>query len=262
MTQYNPLLELYQQNYVIPYSENFDYYVIGDVHGCFMEYFTLYTILNDSSKARNKVPVIIQLGDIIDRGPSFENVILDDPADFKVMGNHESNFINESLGNTTCKSKSRKDSHDRFNELNEGMKRSVMQALTSRKQFYVLETPEHKYVFTHAPIRNVDENFDVNDVVKLLSKYSLGGFCMRSTEVNNDKIQSIDTKGKRLTFFHGHQSWSYKDINEQIHSQIDRNVKIFNLDSGCVYGDTLTAMRVGDNAVFQVTASRQYVDKH
>ena len=95
--KYNPIVDVLSRHVIKP-EPDCEYYAIGDVHGCAVEYDLLYTKIINDCLARGKRPRIIQLGDMIDRGPYFADLIINDHADFKVMGNHEYNFILEHYG--------------------------------------------------------------------------------------------------------------------------------------------------------------------
>lgn len=248
---------LLEDEFKIPFNKNTDYYAIGDVHGCIEEYKELCSIVTQDSKRRNRDCKIIQLGDMIDRGPSFEQILIDDKADYKIMGNHELNFIAESKGHIQCRSNARKVNHDRFDKLSGIDKKQVVDALNSRKMFLMMKNDSgDTFIFTHAPIKNVEE-YGVSDY-SMLDSTTHSSFCMRSSEVDVNKLQhNVGVKGK-VTMFYGHQSWTYKELIDQVNEQENLRVKSFNLDSGCVYGDSLKAMRLNDESIFEVKAKAVY----
>lgn len=252
--KYDPISDL-AASYVHVFEPNTDYYAIGDVHGCGDEYHMLCMDLHRKSRLNGRNCKIIQLGDMIDRGPAFRSVILNDPADFKIMGNHELNFLNEHYGNMQCRSNARQVNHDRLANLSKEDSDSIISAIKRRVDLLIMHDTEDgvTHVFTHAPIAGIESGFDL---VKYLSNKSGSSFCMRSIPVDLNKLQSI--ADIELRMYHGHQSWEYEDINDQIIDQEHLNVKCFNLDSSCVYGGSLTAVRMNDGAVFSINAKKEY----
>lgn len=256
--KYDPISEL-AQSFVSVFEENTDYYAIGDVHGCAQEYIMLCNLLHKSSNDAGRNCKIIQLGDMIDRGPSFFLVLLADPADFKIMGNHELNFLNEHYGNMQCRSNARQVNHDKLALIKDDQKRQeVINVIKNRSDILIMHDTSQNvtHVFTHAPIAGIENGFDL---VTYLSSKSSSSFCLRSVPVDMEKLQGV-TDGQ-LRFYHGHQSWEYVDIEQQKLDQENLNVKYFNLDSSCVYGDKLTAMRMNDGEVFSVDAKKEYFTK-
>ena len=258
--KYSPNELILNQNLdgnVIDYCENTDYYVIGDVHGCSDEYFELCEQVKAESLSNGRKSKIIQLGDIIDRGPSFARVILNDPADYRIMGNHELNFLGEVYGRVQCRSKARQISHEAFSYLTCIDQQSIIDKIKTRKQFMVMRMGNDLIMFTHAPLKEV-ETRGINDGI--LHRTTHSSFCMRPSALDLDSLQSVVAEND-VTMYYGHQSWSYTDINEQVKSQLSANVKGYNLDSGCVYGKSLVAVRVNDERVFEVKANEVYFNE-
>ena len=50
------------------------HYVVGDIHGCYQEFLKLETKIFDHAKKNKKKPIIVSVGDIIDRGPCSKEV--------------------------------------------------------------------------------------------------------------------------------------------------------------------------------------------
>lgn len=225
-------------------------YAIGDVHGCEDEYRELVQKCKKDALDKGQKPIIVQLGDMIDRGPGFYDLLVDDPADFKIMGNHEFNFLIEALGYKRCNSKSRFQNHLLFEELTATQKTAVLDKLRSRKKYLEVVMSSHTFVLSHAPITNIERGWYNKDTVwDITHKFGMSDFCMRSREVH-----SLN-QDESVTFVHGHMSWDYILIEEQIEKQQHHSSRIFNIDSGCVYGKELIALKLPTLEVIRVQSN-------
>jgi len=250
------LVQVMAQNYIVTRADC-EYYAVGDVHGCMTEYFALIDKIYSDAHSRGKKPIVIQLGDMIDRGPAFIDLVLADVADYRCMGNHELNFIAEWYGYKACSSVARRENHDRLLAADVDTQNAVLKALVSRRPLLVMHTTGRRYVFSHAPIRDVENSLDLT---RCDANTNMSDYCMRSTKVDIEaaryKAHTVNT-----TFVYGHQSWEYRDIEDQIAEQSGANTVFLNVDSGCVYGDELIALRVLDGGVLRV-ASNVKVPRH
>jgi hypothetical protein len=233
-------------------SKTHEFYAIGDTHQCFDEYKSLLKVCRQDAIDRNKIPVIVQLGDVIDRGPDFLNSVLMDSADYQLMGNHEFYFLQEFYGVRICRSQSRFVTHESFKKLPPELKCKVIKLLQTRLPFLsVLDLQTgYTYLFSHSPIKDF-ENQEWKGKDEIHHR-NLGHFIHNGATTDLSKLESSDEK---IMSIHGHQSWKYIDITEQIVIQSKFRKRVYNLDSGCVYGNHLTAMRVFDQFVFTVKSS-------
>lgn len=248
--QYFPLAEL-RADHDIDFEPHCEYYVIGDVHGCKDEYTALFLQCRVDATRNGKYPRIIQLGDMIDRGPFFKEMFLShDYSAYRVMGNHEYNFLMEHLGYKECRSQARRRNLDLMKTLTADEQRAILFEITQRKTFLTLDAYGRKFVFSHAPIKDIESG------IHSIWKQGIGSvpdYCMRSTDVDMVKLRENITSP--VTFFHGHQSWSYTPIEDQIAEQHQNMVRLYNVDSGCVYGKALVAVRLRDSHVISVKSN-------
>lgn len=225
-----------------------EFYSIGDIHGCAHELETLLRMIDKDAASRGKLAMKIVHGDAIDRGPEFSlifKILLCSPNTFMLLGNHEHNFVLERIGKP-CNSASRKVSHDRFDAMKKGHQLMVMAYLNRLSNFAVIEDAERTFVLTHAPLKNMEQ---YTDWKPLLYTGNAPYFCMRSSvPIDED----MERKQQDVTFVYGHQSWEYKDIEEQKNEQIGRRTQYYNIDAGCVYGGQLVALRLSDLGVLFV----------
>lgn len=220
----------------------FSPWVVGDVHGCANEFREI------CQKIRRRDPwaVIFQVGDLIDRGPHFYDVFrVAKEYDVKcLLGNHEFAFIEERFFNEV-KSKSRMISHQRFNRLNTHKQKEILDFLTQCKNFYYFSESDHgekcgDILITHAPYQNSYSFIGMSQANRVYSRFS--------KEIDYDVIP------EGVINVHGHQSWSYVPIEDQI----SLGSRIINVDSGCVYGKCLTAYNPVTGGVERVDADKEY----
>lgn len=246
MIPFNPI-DLLTKQYEIKHDPDCEYWVIGDVHGCLDEYNELVEKINQQATKQVK---IIQLGDMIDRGPFFKSIIMYDLADYKLMGNHEWNFILEHYGMKVCRSKSRNINHEKLKTWDKNVQDDFMKVIKNRNLFYYMVIGEDFYIFSHSPCSNfLFNDMDRNPFSKMLSNTNISTFAM------SEKYSYLvvdDNNYKNKVAIHGHTQWNYYSIHDQIKNQESDGYKIFNIDSGCVYGKKLTAIRVGDLKVVDV----------
>jgi hypothetical protein len=239
----------------ISIDNNTDLWAIGDVHGCKDEYFELCNKVIEHSTSRKRTPLIIQLGDMIDRGPYFEDLILNDPANYKVMGNHEYNFYLEFKGVKKCRSKSRQLNHEKILQLSEEKQDLILEQLIKRKSFFfvtgVVQGQIKRIIMSHAPLSNIDKSRCMHPW-DFLTSTNLGNYCMRASSVD---MEGVEAHNANVINIHGHQSWEYVSVEEQLAKQASYSSKVINLDSGCVYGGKLTAMNVFTFETIQVQSN-------
>ncbi|MDX1532692.1 MAG: metallophosphoesterase [Nitrosopumilaceae archaeon] len=234
----------------------YNVYAIGDVHGCIDEFDMLVQKCRDHAEKDGKESVIISLGDLIDRGPAFVEIF--DYINMNnincIMGNHEYNFWLEELGAIDCKSKARRKNHEIFKECSESYQEMIMKTLTGMTNCIVIITEHHSTfhvcVLSHAPLRNVEYG-------EKSFRYTNPECSMRSEPVDTYTMNSNNDK---ILFVHGHQSWNFKPISDQLHDQIDNDSKIINVDSGVVHGNELTALCLNNLESLTVKAKRTYFD--
>lgn len=245
--KFDPIAHLAASHIEFMDPEKHDLWVIGDVHGCYEEYKKLCDLASKTSSENGKYPVIAQLGDIIDRGPCFYETILEDPADIKLMGNHEWNFILEQLKTKPCRSKSRKISHSLFEKASTESQFKIMKLLKARKSHFIIITKERNYVLSHAPRTNVESGPKTMKTV-------FGNMSLKDWAFRSSKVEELN-QDSNFTYIHGHQSWAYEDIKIQISKQEHKTTQIYNLDSGCVYGNELIAFNPFDKTVLSVKSN-------
>lgn len=246
--KYNPMQDLLQKHIVVA-EPHCEYYAIGDVHGCADEYTKLVYMCERDAHLQGKYARIFQLGDMIDRGPHFADLIINDPAAYKVIGNHEYNFVLEHYGYKPYTSLARNKNHEALLKLSDFNRQLVVDLLIERETFYTIILDGQAFVLSHAPIKDIEKGigFIFKDAVG-----SVPNYCMRSTPVDLDKLRATHIN---TTFVHGHQKWNYHDLEMQVEEQRAFDVASYNIDAGCVYGGDLVALRLRDSRVLKVKSN-------
>lgn len=222
--------------YTVSSKDNRNVWVIGDVHGCAVEFEDILSRIRlEDSNAR-----IIQLGDLIDRGPFFTKIfdLCDEYNVETIIGNHEYNFWLESLEIKECRSKSRKISHDIFKNLPLKKKEHILERIARSSNFLFCESKFNNktYLLSHAPLHKQPLNFNA----------SAQHWCM-TTEQKTPCEMSFN--------IHGHAHWDYTNIKTQLE---DTKKTCYNIDSGLVYGGELTALCLSDFSYIQIKSKQTY----
>lgn len=233
-------------------------WVIGDVHGCGDEFEELCQKIK--VKTPNKCQ-IIQLGDLIDRGPHFAEVFETvERHDVKVcMGNHELNFLLEHDGYKKCRSNARLRSHEQFQDLNQEDQDRILSQMKSFVNYITCEVgdiysgltmTEECWFLSHSPIKTFEDIYTAGRDM-MTNAWS---YCARNQPYDEYKVYPHDY------FVHGHQHWNYTPIDDQVeeYRQFERNV--MNIDGGCVYGGELVAYNLCKNDYISVKAKQIYHD--
>ena len=215
--------------------------VIGDVHGCATEFETLLSALEPESE-----DCIIQVGDLINRGPDSRGAI-ELARKYKVnciLGNHELRLLN-----------ARQDSR------------------TNTLKSYDLETIDQlteddwNYLKTFSNYFHIPEQ----DVVVVHAGFlPAPDWHSQPIEVITE-IQRIDTDGRAarrtapLEAASWIDSWPGSPFVVYGHTPLPEVVKrpdSIGIDTGCVYGGHLTAYIVEEQTVIQVPAQKVYAAKN
>ena len=224
-------------------EETDNVWVIGDVHGCGDEFHELCTEI----KSRTPNATIMQLGDLIDRGPHFIEVF-ETVSQFDVqlcVGNHELNFILEHNGFKKCRSKARMKSHEIFDKLSKEQQEFVIGKMMASNNYVGFE-------FIYAPTIWYLSHSPVSDIHTINENSSAWRHCSRNEPYGpSDWLPYVQ-------FAHGHQHWNYKPINDQVESLNSSETDAINLDGGCVYGGELVAYNICTNDTIVVKAKRTY----
>jgi hypothetical protein len=208
---------------------------IGDVHGCYAE---LDTMLDKLALCPGK-DHLIYLGDLINKGPSSLRVLelaARYPARF-ILGNHELAFL-RAVKTGTIPSKA--SLLQVFREIQGELPRWIP-FLEAFKPFIVTK----KYLAVHAGIRP-DLHPRETPIHQLCTLRTWDGLGKDLQNEQNPPWYSFYRDPKPI--FYGH--WAKKGLNLRHNS--------FGLDSGCVYGKSLSAYILEERRIVSVPARKAY----
>lgn len=199
---------------------------IGDTHGC----------IGETEKLINKIHInprdrVIFLGDLINKGPDSAAVIryVFKKGFESLVGNHDYDYLNHYNKNSLYK------------VLKSQIGNKIHDWYTARP-FYI-KTAE--YIAIHAGLEPGKKPETTNHLT-MINIRTWDGIGKDLKNENNPPWYHFYTGDKKI--FYGHWAKAGLNIRE----------KTFGLDTGCVYGNKLSAYILEDQAVVQVKAKEQY----
>lgn len=239
-------------------------WVIGDIHGCIEELTQLLARIFEES---DKGPIEIwSIGDGIDKGPNSRAVLealflasYPDVVIMSILGNHEEKFLR------WCKAQDREDAGGKKNEVTDRWAfatirdfQPFIEALPLYKLF-----PEYNVLLVHGgidprmtelpPTALTEANKYQKNILRLRYVSSDG----RMIPLGNENLEQGDRRwadvydGRFGTIIYGHQ----------VSDEIQHHPHAIGLDTGCVYGNKLSALRLskdGNHKLIQVNAKEKY----
>jgi diadenosine tetraphosphatase ApaH/serine/threonine PP2A family protein phosphatase len=236
--------------------------VIGDVHGCYKDLCSLFVELGYGSQEsiyvhpNGRIPVFV--GDLTDRGPEslkviqlvYEMVIKQKKAKY-VPGNHCNKLYRFFLGNKVKQQHGLETTVAEFEALDKKQQAKIRQQfmeLYEEAPLY-LEIPEVNAVVAHAGIKS--SYIGRRDKkVKTFVLYGdiTGEFDESGKPIRRDWAQS----------YHG-DTWIVYGHTPVLNPRIVN--KTINIDTGCVFGNKLTAFRLPEETTVSVMSKQPYNDE-
>lgn len=239
-------------------KENGPFDLIGDVHGCFREMESLLTklgyALEDGTYRHPAGRIAVFLGDIVDRGPRIPDVIrmvsrmMEAGSAFFVPGNHDERFAAYLIGTPVELSHGLEQTVEQIEKEPPGTQDEVVNRFL---RLYMQAAPYlwlagGDLVAVHAGLEEpMIGEFD-NDIWV---------FCLmgKLEEVDGDAIPirridwARDYRGDTVI------AYGHTPCRKAIFSN-----NTINVDQGCVFGGSLSAMRYPEKEVVSVPAARPY----
>ncbi|MFC7062812.1 bis(5'-nucleosyl)-tetraphosphatase PrpE [Halobacillus seohaensis] len=236
--------------------------VIGDVHGCLNELKQLFTELGYQWKdglpvhPDHRIPVF--LGDITDRGPAsveairfvYRLVIESGQAKY-VPGNHCNKLYRYFKGNNVQEKHGLETTTAEFKNLSKHeqreVKREFMELIDSSPLYEVL--PDVNAVIAHAGIREED----IGQENKRITTFVLYG------DITGDKLPDGRPERKDWAQHYQGDRWVVYGHTPVYEPRfVNQTV---NIDTGCVFGNKLTAFRLPEEETVSVPSTMPFVEE-
>jgi protein phosphatase len=232
--------------------------LIGDVHGCFDELMILmrklgYAIGRVSDRwqvVHPRARKLVFVGDLVDRGPkvveSLQLVmdLMDDGTALCVVGNHDDKLLRWLRGNRVTVAHGLADSIAQIEPQPPTFKERAIRFLAGLEYHYVLD--DGNLVVAHAGLKEAMHG-------KLSRSH-------RSFAIFGDVSGEVDEMGAPVR---GDWGADYKGTALVVHGHTPNLEprwanQTVNIDTGCVFGNKLTALRYPEREIVSVPAARIY----
>lgn len=232
--------------------------IIGDIHGCYDELKALlekmnYQIDSDFNISHPQRRRLIFVGDLVDRGPKISEVlklVMNAHAQglaYCVIGNHEERLLRRL--------------NDKDVALTHGLKESVEQLALMSPEFiqqvktFLSQLPSHYLLdkghlaVAHAGLKE-----------KYLDRTSkrIRSFCMYGDTTGEMDELGLPVRLNWAKKYHGDTKIIYGHTPIETPNWFNNTL---NIDTGCVFGGQLTALRYPENTLIQVNAFQSYYSR-
>ncbi len=234
--------------------------IIGDIHGCIDELKALHEKLRSES-----ITEIYHLGDLVDRGPDSVGVVryCRENGITGVMGNHESSLLN------VIDQMNKPDFDPSKMSAAKGERLAIAQGLSVDDIAYIRALPklhvidEHNLILVHAglfPGRAIHEQDRTVLYMQMIHPDRPGDirWTRKQGQYTNEESRA-----------HGYASWQelYDGAERVIYGHTlysEPNIQglTTGIDTGCVFGGSLTAVIIPDEKIIQVKAKKKYAERH
>lgn len=234
--------------------------IIGDVHGCFDELIELltklgYTVQNDGDNFTVAPPEsrkAVFVGDLVDRGPNIPGVLrlvmamTQSGAALCVPGNHDIKLVRKLRGRDVQLSHGLADSLNQFEKEPSAFRDEVASFLDGLVSHYVLDGG--KLVVAHAGLKE--------------ELQGRGSATVRDFALYGETTGETDELGLpvRLNWAAGYRGRANVVYGHTPVAQPEWFNRTINIDTGCVFGGSLTALRYPEKELVSVPAHRTYYE--
>ena len=234
--------------------------IIGDIHGCYDELVALlrklgYELDDTSSPPRCQHPAgrkAVFLGDLIDRGPKIVEVLqlvmamVGQGSALCVPGNHEAKLLRKLRGKDVRISHGLQETLDQLARLPDLARGQIADFIDAMVSHYVLD--DGKLVVAHAGLKQGMQGRGSGAV----REFCLYGETTGETDEYGLPVRynwANDYRGRALVVY-GHTPVPYPEWQNNT----------LCIDTGCVFGGALTALRYPERELQQVEALRAYYE--
>ena len=241
-------------------SEHGPFDIIGDVHGCYAELCALleklgYQIETTSSVLKVTPPEgrkAIFVGDLVDRGPGIAEVLrlvmgmVEAGTALCVPGNHDTKLVRKLKGRDVSITHGLADTLQQLDQQPPEFKQAVLKFLDDLVSHYVLD--DGKLVVAHAGMKEEMQGRGSGKV----RDFALYGETTGETDEYGLPVRynwAAEYRGKAMVVY-GHTPVAEPEwLNRTI-----------NIDTGCVFGGKLTALRYPERELVSIPSQRTYYE--
>ena len=235
--------------------------IIGDVHGCFDELVELLVALGYEVDARESDPQVtspaerrvIFLGDLADRGPKCPAVLrlvmnmVREGSALCVMGNHDNKLMRKLRGNKVDVSWGMVETLAQLEPESEEFKLELLGFLQDLVPHYVLDSGA--LVVAHAGLREELQGEESNKA---------RAFCLYGEPTGELDELGYPVRKDWAADYSGSAAVVYGHTPVEDALWINNTI---NIDTGCVYGGQLSALRYPERELVQVRAREAYYSR-
>jgi protein phosphatase len=241
-------------------NEHGPFDIIGDVHGCYEELTALlgqlgYKVENESDGPKATAPdgrKAIFVGDLVDRGPRISDVLrlvmrmVNEETAFCVPGNHDMKLMRKLKGRDVQMTHGLADSVQQLDQESPEFKQAVIKFLDDLVSHYVFD--DGKLVVAHAGMKEEMQGRGSGKV----RDFALYGETTGETDDYGLPVRynwAAEYRGAAMVVY-GHTPIAEPEwLNRTI-----------NIDTGCVFGGKLTALRYPERELVSVPAMNTYYE--
>ena len=233
--------------------------IVGDVHGCYEELTALLCKLGYRIDAGSELTAVppdgrkaVFVGDLVDRGPKTPEVLrlvmnmVQAGTAFCVPGNHDMKLVKRLKGRDVQLTHGLADSIEQLDRESPEFKQQVLKFLDDLVSHYVFD--DRKLVVAHAGMKEEMQGRGSGKV----RDFALYGETTGETDEYGLPVRynwAAEYRGKAMVVY-GHTPVSEPEwLNRTI-----------NIDTGCVFGGKLTALRYPERELVSVPALRTYYE--
>jgi protein phosphatase len=237
--------------------------IIGDVHGCFLELHNLLLKLGYSvtETGDENLPYmvshpagrkIIFLGDLVDRGPDIIKVlklaiaVVKSGQALAIPGNHDEKLMRYLMGRKVQVNHGLETSADQLKCEHSGFRKQVKEFLLNLPTYIILD--EGNLLVAHAGLREEFQGQTSREIREI---------CLFGESTGEHDESGYSKKAKWVSDYRGKAFVVYGHVPVFECFQANNTIGI---DTGCIYGNKLSAFRYPEKEIVSVPALKQYME--